>query len=378
MLRISRVLGAITLAGSLTFGFAPNSQAAPANPSASVAASRFDAANVTASDRAVLTTIITPAFLAKVDAQRTRLNLAASYQCGATPLTNWFAKKNAALTVTDRNFLADTGADTIAALDAEIYGTTKSSAYALGPHAGAIRATFAKLKGFWNVQTPNVALLGMHSTAVLSTSRVARIGRVVYGFSATDSTAYAKYVVNYVKASKGLSYGRSPLLSAGAFTVTPKIEPGISARIVMGDGILAAYDALGMSTTAPQYILSHEFGHSVQSAGGLFNKPVKTASASRYAELMADASASYFVAQPSKGLKFTAAKMSQVIAASYDAGDCAFTAVDHHGTPMQRKRSATWAYSWEKSLRPVTKVATYATFKKAFDGAYAAKILPDS
>ena len=56
---------------------------------------------------------------------------------------------------------------------------------------------------------------------------------------------------------------------------------------------------------------------------------------------MADAFGSYF-ATHARGLALNAKRVLQAEQTSFEVGDCQFADPGHHGTPLQRLRSATW------------------------------------
>ena len=52
-------------------------------------------------------------------------------------------------------------------------------------------------------------------------------------------------------------------------------------KIVMGDGILEGYTALGFGDVAPQAIFAHEFAHQIQYENGYFDDSVRRSSVRR-------------------------------------------------------------------------------------------------
>ena len=96
--------------------------------------------------------------------------------------------------------------------------------------------------------------------------------------------------------------GNHPLFTFNAFAISAP-EIGIPDKIVMGDGVLDAYAAIGFDDVAPQAVFAHEFGHHIQFERNYFDElpagadpaTVDQAELTRHNELMADAFAGYYL-----------------------------------------------------------------------------------
>ena len=149
---------------------------------------------------------------------------------------------------------------------------------------------------------------------------------------------------------------------------TPFIA-GLPDKLIIGDGILAAYDAIGLGDVGPRVIMAHEFAHHVQYELGTFDTgPSDAATATRRTELMADAMASYF-ATHKKGLSLNRKRVSDALLSFYTVGDCSFASPGHHGTPLQRQRAADWGADLAAAASPRSAVLPAATVVEMFDAA---------
>lgn len=112
-----------------------------------------------------------------------------------------------------------------------------------------------------------------------------------FGLPPAVATAYAATVRAALLQSTTMHGGNYAFWTFNAFSFsTPSHAP--SDRIVMGDGILEGYAAIGYGDVAPQPIFAHEYVHQIQFENGYDNDLDPSISApeqTRYAELMADA-----------------------------------------------------------------------------------------
>jgi hypothetical protein len=161
-------------------------------------------------------------------------------------------------------------------------------------------------------------------------------------------------------------------LNAYAFSGEGESDPFIAAlpdKLVFGDGILAAYDAIGLGDVGPRVIMAHEFAHHVQFELGTFDTgPSDPAEATRRTELMADAMASYY-ATHKRGLALNRKRVTDALLSFYTVGDCSFASPGHHGTPLQRERAADWGADLADAARPRSTVLPAATVIELFEEA---------
>ncbi|MFD1890701.1 hypothetical protein, partial [Luteococcus peritonei] len=290
------------------------------------------------------------------------------YQCDAdTDFRRWSADQVDRLSQADLDFLAETAADALPTYDALLFGSSSDQAYSLGQDSQVLTKTFKKLRAFWDINSSDIQLMGMNGHVYSDVARMTEIYQVVFELDAVTAAAYAQYVHDYLASSPTLD-ADNPLMTLNAFAYsTFGTDPAISDRIIMGAGILQAYDELGYGDVAPQLILAHEFGHHVQFELGMITaETVGEAETTRRTELHADASASYFATHP-KGLSMQYKRVQQFLGVFYGIGDCGFTSGGHHGTPNQRRAAADWGYRLQEANRPKSYVHPARTFAELFD-----------
>ena len=144
---------------------------------------------------------------------------------------------------------------TVPTYDALFFGTQGDPDYALESHAQQITQTFRDLQRFWDVDTSDVQLMAMHGDVLLDADRIAATltEMVATGESAPMTPAEiqeeAQEVATFMQ-NQGDFY-ENPLwtLNAFAFTGEGESDPFIASlpdKLIMGDGIIEAYDAIGL------------------------------------------------------------------------------------------------------------------------------------
>ncbi len=262
--------------------------------------------------------------------------------------------------------------------DALFFGTPDDPDYALESHAQQIRNTFRDLRKFWDIQSSDIQLMAMHGDVLLDADRIAK---TLTAMVATDQIApmtpaeiqaEATAVADFMQ-TQGDFYD-NPLwtLNAFAFSGDGESDPFIAAlpdKLIMGDGIIAAYDAIGLGDVGIRVILAHEFGHHVQYELGVFDTgPTDPAEATRRTELMADAMAAYYGTHK-QGLALNKKRVTDALLSFYTVGDCQFNSPGHHGTPLQRQRAADWGADLAAAAKPRSYILPPATFVQLFDQA---------
>jgi hypothetical protein len=246
--------------------------------------------------------------------------------------------------------------------DALFFGTAGDPDYALTSHARQIQNTFRDLKRFWSdVQTDDIQLMAMHGDVLLDADRIAdtltamvKFG-VIPPMTPAQIATEAQTVADFM-ATQG-DFFNNPLwtLNAFAFSGEGESDPELQAlpdKLVMGDGILEAYDSFGLGDVGPRVIMAHEFAHHIQFELGVFDTgPADPAEATRRTELMADAMASYFGVHK-KGLALNKKRVVDALLSFYTVGDCQFADPGHHGTPLQRQRAAEWGADLAAAAHP--------------------------
>ena len=208
---------------------------------------------------------------------------------------------------------------------------------------------------FWDVSTDDVLLMGMHGAVIADDSKMVPTVQLLFGAYnpvTNDLTplpaAIAQSIVDLVQATidndNSIDYDH-PLFTLNAFAFSDEgveVFTGFGLlpdKIVMGEGILEAYDDIGLDANAPDMIHAHEFVHHVQFELGAFG--ASSPEGTRRTELMADAFGAYYLAH-AKGATFQAKRIVDTFKIVREIGDCNFASPGHHGTPNQREAAAMW------------------------------------
>ncbi|WP_370615347.1 hypothetical protein [Mumia sp. Pv 4-285] len=262
--------------------------------------------------------------------------------------------------------------------DALFFGTTGDPDYALESQAHQLQNTFRDLRRFWDIESADIQLMAMHGDVLLDADRIAATltAMVAAGEIAPMTPAQialeAQTVADFME-RQGDFYD-NPLwtLNAFAFSGEDETDPVLAAlpdKLVFGDGILAAYDAIGLGDVGPRVIMAHEFAHHVQFELGVFDTgPTDPAEATRRTELMADAMAAYYGVHK-KGLALNQKRVTDALLSFYTVGDCQFASPGHHGTPLQRERAAAWGAELAAAAQPRSSVLSAASFIELFEAA---------
>ncbi|NYD40625.1 hypothetical protein [Nocardioides panaciterrulae] len=304
------------------------------------------------------------------------------YQCASTDLDAYVGSLINGFSDTEWNFLIrHTEMLDIPTYDALLHGSDTDPRYALRPdYRQSLTQTFRDVKRFWDINSSDIELHAMHGSVMQDPERVARVYREVYGLSPTAAAARAQDVANAV--STGFDGGDNPLFTLNAFAFTAQGDPdplvqGVPDKLIFGDGILDALQAMGIGDVGPRAVMGHEFGHHVQYEDNLFDSPLTGAEATRRTELMADAFGTYF-ATHARGLALNTKRVLQVEKSFYEVGDCYYTDPGHHGTPNQRLRASTWAADVANAARPQGKILPSLTFADMFEKELPAIVAPDA
>lgn len=285
-----------------------------------------------------------------------------------TEVTRYVEGQAAGMTLLDQVFLTVTAADMLPLLEAVQAQDPRANNVDVTGKGNQLRTSFAGLQHFWDIDGSSIQLKGMTGQMLADPGRVQAVYEGL-GIPAGLASVLGQAVATYTQLSPGLDHGRNPLLTFNAVAIPGSSEAGTGDRIVMGEGMLRAYDALGHGEIAPQVVLAHEYGHQVQFATGMItpeDQQAPTAQKTRYTELHADASAAYFVAHP-RGGKESKAALSEVDDVLLGIGDCQVDSAGHHGTPAQRGRAGTWGMA-QAAAKP-SKVMPAADFRAAYDKA---------
>lgn len=262
--------------------------------------------------------------------------------------------------------------------EALFFGSPDDPDFALDSHARQLTNTYRDLRRFWDIESGDIQLMAMHPDGLLDADRIAATLTLMVQTGELDPMTPAEIreeaeTVAAFMQTQGDFYA-NPLwtLNAYAFSAEGETDPVIAAlpdKLVFGDGILEAYDAIGLGDVGPRVIMAHEFAHHVQFELGTFDTgPTDPAAATRRTELMADAMASYY-ATHKKGLALNRKRVADALLSFYTVGDCQFASPGHHGTPLQRERAADWGADLAAAAKPRSAVLPAETVIELFDDA---------
>lgn len=302
-------------------------------------------------------------------------------ECGPTLLDAYVDQLIEGMTAEQLSFVVahqDTLFD-VPTYDALFFGTTGDADYALDSHARQLQNAFRDLRRFWtDVDTGEIQLMAMSGDALLDRERIVKTltAMVEFGVIAPMTAAEIEEEAQVVSAfmQEERTFHDNPLwtLNAFAFSGEGDPDPAIEAlpdKLVFGDGIIEAYDAIGLGDVGPRVIMAHEYAHHVQYELGSFDSgPADPSEATRRTELMADAMATYS-ATHKKGFTLNKKRVVEAMVSFYTVGDCSFTSPGHHGTPLQRQRASAWGADLASSARPASRVLPAKTVADQFDAA---------
>jgi hypothetical protein len=318
--------------------------------------------------------------LVEIPAKAAVAQAVAPSECATTLLNDYVNQLIGAMTLEQLTFLIEHQNTllSVPTYDALFFGTQGDPDYALESHARQITNTFRDLRRFWDIDSSDIQLMAMHGDVLLDADRIAATLTAMVATGEADPMtpaeiqAEAQEVATFMQ-EQGDFYD-NPLwtLNAFAFSGEGESDPLIAAlpdKLVMGDGIIEAYDAIGLGDVGVRVIMAHEFAHHVQYELGVFDTgPTDPAEATRRTELMADAMASYFGTHK-KGLALNSKRVADALLSFYTVGDCFFDDPGHHGTPLQRQRAADWGADLAAAARPRSYILPAETFVQLFEAA---------
>lgn len=237
-----------------------------------------------------------------------------------------------------------------------------------GEHTQRLTKTFKDLKRFWNIQSNQIVLAAMHGSMLADRNKIIRTYVAAYGLDQADAEYLADVVTTAVQVYPQLRGGNHPIFTFNAFAQQGFSFPpygNIPDKIIMGDGIMAAFTAIGFDDVAPQAILAHEYGHHIQFQLHLFTGS-NTPEATRRTELMADAYSAYYLSH-ARGASMQWKRVQQFLAVFFNIGDCSVNSSGHHGTPAQRMASAQWGYSVADDAQKQGHILTAQEFTTRFE-----------
>lgn len=239
-----------------------------------------------------------------------------------------------------------------------------------GGNTHQLTKTFKDLQRFWDIQSGNIVLAAMHGSMLLNRDKVIRIDMILYGDTPEDAAFWADLIAALLDQVPQYRNGDHPIFTFNAFAQAAFPFPPlgiIPSKIIMGDGILEGFNAIGFGDIAPQAILAHEFGHHIQFQLDLF-EDATSPEATRRTELMADAYAAYYLSH-ARGASMQWKRVQKFFRVFFNIGDCAFTSNGHHGTPTQRMAAAEFGFNIANDAQKQGHILSSRQFTDLFEAA---------
>ena len=286
-----------------------------------------------------------------------------------TPINLWFDQELADWDDEIIYYAVVTGMLDFPTYDALLFENTSEGSYfgVNGEFTQKLNKSYKDIKRFWNIETDNLVFTAMHGNMLLDRERVIRIDMVLYGDSRPVAEFWADLIIELLGIFPQYRNGDHPIFTFNAFALEGFPFPlgDVPSKIVMGDGIMEAYEGIGYGDVAPQAIMAHELGHHIQFQLDLF-PPFSSPEGTRRTELMADAYSAYFLSH-ARGQSMQWKRVQQFLGAFFNIGDCAFTNNGHHGTHTQRMAAAYWGYQVADQAQKQGHILSAQTFTNMFE-----------
>ena len=304
------------------------------------------------------------------DIVRKRLNLAEATCNDNTASNQWLDQQLADWNNTIINYVVTTAMLDLPTYDALLFENSSANQRfgSQGQYTQKLTKTFKDLQRFWNIDSKDIVLAAMHGTMLTDRSRLLRTYKAAFGLDDASANYYADFVLAIVDAFPQLRGGDHPIFTFNAFAQSSFNFPPygvIPDKIIMGDGIMDAFSAIGYADVAPQAILAHEFGHHIQFDLDLFGD-ASGPEATRRTELMADAYSAYYLSH-ARGASMQWKRVQLFLSVFFNIGDCSITSDGHHGTPAQRMAAAKWGYEVADSAQKQGHILTAEEFTSKFE-----------
>jgi len=226
------------------------------------------------------------------------------------------------------------------------------------------------------IQTENILLLSMHGRDLMDNDKL--VPTIIHMFdfdNDNDVLNFADKVREYIESLPG-GYD-NPLLTMNAIATRggrnrSRDSPSSKtvASLIIGDGVLRFVTDAGLSSSGPDFVHAHEFGHHLQYEMDMtHNVPQGYENDIRRKELMADAISAYFLAHD-RGGNMDAHEISEFSMTAFATGDCNVGQEDHHGTPKQRYCASVWGASRAALAEDGSQLIDPETFVQLFNAAY--------
>ncbi|MET3112509.1 hypothetical protein AAKU52_000220 [Pedobacter sp. CG_S7] len=241
-----------------------------------------------------------------------------------------------------------------------------------GEYTAQLNKGFKDLKRFWDIKSDDIIMVAAHGSMLQDREKVLKVYKAEYGYSDEKANYYADSLTTLFKTYPEYLNGNHPFFTVNGYAHQEKNYPAVGKiqdKIVLGDGLLQAFEALGYGDIAPQAILAHEFAHHIQYNLGIKDYGIPlTPAGNRRTELMADAYAAYFLSHP-QGAAMQWKGVEQAAEVFSNLGDCLFDIELHHGTPTQRKVATEWGYKLVNDADKQGYIINSREFASLFDAA---------
>lgn len=298
-----------------------------------------------------------------------KLNAIEVTECGDTQFDEWLESEFNQMGEGPYAYAVDYGMFNLPFFYSLLYENNSEGQYfgANGEHTQSLTKTFKDIKRFWNIETSEIELVGMHGSIMTDVEKMKMFYMEIANQPEPNAESMAQDLLFVVQFFPEYENGNNPLFSLNAFALNEITLLGIDipSKIVMGDGMLEAFTDLGYGDVAPKAILAHEFGHHIQYKLGLFEGP-NSPEATRKTELMADAYAAYFLSH-ARGATMQWKRVQQFLEVFFSIGDCSFEDPGHHGTPLQRMAAAEWGYQLASQTQKQGKIMDPQEFADLFE-----------
>ncbi|MCE7063909.1 neutral zinc metallopeptidase [Dyadobacter sp. CY326] len=289
---------------------------------------------------------------------------------GNTPINIWLDQQLSDWNSEVIGYVLDFAMLDLPTYDALVFENSSSNQYfgTSGQFTQKLTKGFKDLKRFWNIDSDGIVLAAMHGNMLLNRDRIIRTYVAAFGLDAATAAVFADIVVELANQVPQYRKGDHPIFTFNAFAQSGFDFPPygvIPDKIIMGDGIMEGFAAIGYGDVAPQAILAHEFGHHIQFQLNLF-PDAQSPEGTRRTELMADAYAAYYLSH-ARGASMQWKRVKQFLSVFFNIGDCSFNSDGHHGTPTQRLAAAEWAYNLANNAQKQGHILTVEQFTALFE-----------
>ena len=289
-----------------------------------------------------------------------------------TPVNTWLGKQFAGWSQEATKILTNEEVAKMAIFLAVFFENSSEKQYygVNGEYTAQLTKTFTDLKRFWDTKSDNIILVAAHSSILQDRNKIFTMYKAEYKYNDEKANRRTDSIITLLKTYPEYLNGNHPFFTFNGYAHQEKNYPvsgQIQDKIIFGDGLLQAFDAIGYGDIAPQAILAHEFTHHIQYNLGVKDYAISlTPEGSRRTELMADASAAYFLAHV-KGAALPLKSVQRAGEVFSNLGDCVFDLKEHHGTPTQRKAATDWGYKLATDANGQDHVLPSKEFVRLFD-----------